>query len=89
MVYSKTTLRQTAKALDFTGGFFENDDPAFVWVIAGSGEIQVSEDGAGWWLRWDRTHAVADEAELSPPEVTDGEILAEWMVQEARRFQDR
>lgn len=93
MTYSKMMLRAVAlelqKAVSYTCAGFANDDPAFAWISAGDGEVQVSEDGESWWLKWDSTHAVSDERELTPPDTDDYAELAKWMKDEAQAAWDR
>lgn len=94
MTYTETTLRMAVRYLANGGyipgtevGFLpEEQGNAFAWISAGMGEIQVSEDGSAWWLRFDRTHAVAEEEELSPIPTESGLVLAGWMAVEAQRF---
>lgn len=84
---SKTTLRAIAKADPVIG--FANDDPAFVFISAAGGEIQLSQDGSAWWMRWDRTHAVSDECELDAPPTDNPADLAEWISEQARQLDEQ
>lgn len=85
---SRTTLR-AVMAVDPAIGFTTDDpDPAFAFIPAGDGEIQVSQDGQAWWFRWDRTGGVADERELELPDSQDPSVLASWMAEQARQFDE-
>ena len=62
------------------------DEPPFVAAIAGAGEVQLSQDGSAWYFQWDRTHALSVEKELDPPDTDDAYVLAKWLEQAARKF---
>ncbi len=65
----------------------EGQEP-FVWIVAGTGEIQYYTDGElggqAWFLTWDRTHAISYEEELTIPDSLSTEDFARWLVSEAK-----
>lgn len=63
-------------------------DPPYVCLLAGRGEVQLDTEGNAYYLNWDRTHAVDDVVDLEVPKGTLKEI-ADWFVDQARRYQDR
>jgi hypothetical protein len=65
------------------------DYDSFVWVYAGRGEIQLDESGYAWWLRWDRTGAVSEEQELTPPDTADPLEIIAWLLDTAKQFDER
>jgi hypothetical protein len=90
-VFTRTLLKAAAVLCEGTFTDAAADDPMFISLIAGRGEVQVIANGEAYFLTRDRAHAVSECVELSPPPGSEARpgILATWMLDQAARFEGR
>jgi len=84
---SERTLALTAALADAI--YHPAGDPPHIALIAGSGEIQIEKGGDAYFLTWVPNGAVDKCISLDIPQTQDPEVLAAWLEDMAKEYEDQ